>query len=156
EEAQAEAKRQGDVSNEQAETAIRQRENAYRQWVAELEAQAKSEEERAEQAALAARARTEQRLQQIRAELERLRLEADVVLPAESRKQASVMRARAEAATIAADGEALAEVLRMLTDTWLRAGPDAKDIFLIQQLEVTLQKVTERVKALDIGEVTLL
>ncbi|MCB9663154.1 MAG: flotillin family protein [Alphaproteobacteria bacterium] len=156
EEAQAEAKRQGDVANEQAETAIRQRENAYRQWVAELEAQAKSEEERAEQAALAARARTEQRLQQIRADLERLRLEADVVLPAESRKQASVMRARAEAATIAADGEALAEVLRMLTETWLRAGPDAKDIFLIQQLEVTLQKVTERVRALDIGEVTLL
>ena len=156
EEAQAEAKRQGEVANEQAETVIKQRRNAYRQVLAELEAKAKSEEERADQQALAARATAEQKLQEIRAKLENLRLAADRVLPAQFDKQAAEMRARAEAATIAADGEALTEVLSMLTDTWLEAGPDAKDIFLIQQLEATLTTVTERVKALQIGEVTLL
>ena len=39
---------------------------------------------------------------------------------------------------------------------WLKAGDDALDIFLIQQLETVLTTVTERVKALEIGEVTLL
>lgn len=156
EEAQAEAKRQGEVANEQAEMVVKKGENAYRQVVAELEAKAKSEEERAEQQALAARAKAQQKLQEIRATLENLRLQADVVLPAQFQRQAAEMRARAEAATIAADGEALAEVLDLLTKTWLDAGPDAKDIFLIQQLEVTLAKVVERVKQLEIGEVTLL
>lgn len=156
EEAQAEAMRKGEVANEQAETKIKQGENAYRQAVAELEARARSEEERAEQQALAARARTEQRLQEIRGRLENLRLQADRVLPADSQKKAAEMRSRAEAATIAADGEALAEVLRMLTAAWLSAGDDARDIFLIQQLETTLTKVAERVKGLEIGEVTVL
>ncbi len=156
EEAQAAAGQKGKVADEQAEAAIKQRENAYRQVLAEFEARAKAEEERAEQAALAARATAEQRLQEIRTKLEALRLQADRVLPADAAKESEQMRARAEAATIVADGEALAEVLRMMSQTWLSAGEDAKDIFLIQQLEATLHKVTERVKGLEIGEVTLL
>jgi flotillin len=156
EEAQAAAGQKGKVADEQAEAAIKQRENAYRQVLAEFEARAKAEEERAEQAALAARATAEQRLQEIRTKLEALRLQADRVLPADAAKESEQMRARADAATIVADGEALAEVLRMMSQTWLSAGEDAKDIFLIQQLEATLHKVTERVKGLEIGEVTLL
>lgn len=156
EEAQAEATRAGRVAEEQAETAIKQRENAYRKAVAEFELAAKSEEERAEQTALAARARAEQKLQEVRAKLENLRLQADRVLPAEAEKTSAEMRARAEAATIAADGEALAEVLRMFAEVWVEAGDDAQDIFLLQQLETVLDKVTTRVQELEVGEVTLL
>lgn len=156
EEAQAHAQREGKVANEQAETAIRSRANAYRKVKADVHAKARSEEERAEQAALAARARAEQKLQEIRGKLEHLRLSADRVLPAESERKASEMRARAEAAHIAADGQAMAEVLRMMTETWMKAGDDAKDIFLIQQLETVLTTVTERVKELEVGEVSLL
>jgi flotillin len=50
----------------------------------------------------------------------------------------------------------MAEVLRMMTAAWVTAGDDAKDIFLIQQLETVLNTVTDKVKNLDIGEVTLL
>jgi len=156
EEAQAGYIREGQVANEKAETAIKQRENALRQRLAELEAKAKSEEERAEQGALAARARAEQALQEIRAKLEHLRLSADVVLPADAGRKASEMNARAEAAQIAADGQAMAEVLEMMRQAWIDAGPDAKDIFLIQQLENVLSTVTEKVKAMEIGEVTIL
>jgi len=156
EEAQADYTQQGQVANEQAETIIKKRENALRQRLAELEAQARSEEERAEQGALAARARAEQRLQEIRAKLEHLRLSADVVLPADAQRKASEMKARADAAQIAADGEALAEVLEMMRAAWVKAGPDAKDIFLIQQLEKVLSTVTDKVKAMEIGEVTIL
>lgn len=145
--------RDGQVANEQAENLIRQRQNELRRVVAELEAKAKAEEERMEQAALAARALAEHRLQELRARLEHLRLSADVVLPAESARKAAEMRARAQASTIAADGQAMAEVLRMMSEVWLRAGPDAKDIFLIQQLESVIATVAQRVEQLQIGEV---
>jgi len=156
EEAQALHSREGKVADEQAETVILKQQNELRRVVAELEARAKAEEERAEQKGLEARAKAEIRLQEIRAKLEHLRLSADVVLPAEAERQAAQLRARAEAANIAADGAALAEVLRMMTKVWIKAGDDAKDIFLIQQLETILTTVTEKVKALDIGEVTIL
>lgn len=156
EEAESQAASEGRVAEEQAETVVMERTNEYHQIVAELEAQARSEEERAEQAGLTARARAEQTLQEVRTRLEALRLEADVVLPADARRRAAEMQSRAEAAIIAADGEALAEVLRMLTEVWRSAGEDAQDIFLIQQLEATLQRVVDRVKSLELGEVTLL
>ncbi|MBW1876799.1 MAG: flotillin family protein [Deltaproteobacteria bacterium] len=156
EEAQATCTRDGEVANEHAETMIRQQQNELDKVKHELEAQARSEEERAEQAAMAARARAEQKLQEIRAKLEHLRLSADVVLPADADRKAAEMRARAEAAHIAADGQAMADVLRIMTATWLKAGQDAKDIFLIQQLETVMSTVTDRVRSLEIGEVTLI
>ncbi len=156
EQATAQFSREGQVATEQAENLIRQRENQLRTVVAELEARAKSEEERAEQAAIAARSRAEVKLQELRARLQHLKLTADVVLPAEFERKAQEMRARQDAAVIAADGQAMAEVLRMLTEIWLRAGDDAKDIFLIQQIEKVLSTVTDRVKQIEIGEVHLI
>jgi flotillin len=58
EEAQARYAREGEVANQRAETVIKQRENELRGRMAELEAQAKSEEEKSTQIALAARARS--------------------------------------------------------------------------------------------------
>lgn len=156
EEMQASYNREGKVADEHSETAIKQRENDLRRAVAELEAKARSEEERAQQRGMTARARAEQDLQQIRAKLEHLRLMADVVLPAEAQKKAAEMKSRSEAAIISADGKAMASVLEMMTEAWIKAGDDAKDIFLIQQLETVLSTVTERVNELEIGEVTLL
>jgi flotillin len=147
EEAQAEANRTGQIAHEQAENAIKQRENDFRRVQAELEATAKAEEERADQAAKTARATAEQRLQEIRSRLERLRLQADVVLPAESERKAQEMRSRSEAASIAADGEALAEVMGMMTEIWIKAGDDARDLFLTAgdtQLEENLADLIRR------------
>lgn len=156
EEAQAQSAREGEVAHERAETTIKNRENELRKKLAELEGVAKSEEERAQQSALAARSRAEQELQEIRAKLEHLRLSADIVLPAEAARKASEMRARSDAAQIAADGEAMAQVLDMMRQEWIKAGADAKDIFLIQQLETVLSTVTDRVKDMQIGSVTLI
>lgn len=156
EEQEAEASRRGQVAIENAESTINDSANDLRQFQAQLEATAKAEEERAEQDAIAARATAEQELQRLRAKLEELRLTAERVLPAEAERKAAEMRARAEAAHIASDGEAMAQVLKMLSDTWISAGEDAKDIFLIQQLEQVLSKVINRVKEMDIGEVTLI
>ena len=43
-----------------------------------------------------------------------------------------------------------------MTDAWLSAGSDAKDIFLIQQLEEVLETVVDRVKGSSVSEVVLL
>lgn len=156
EEVEAEAERRGRVAREQAVTAITEAENDLQRRTAEWEARAKGAEERAKQMAIAARARAEQRLQELRSELEKLRLTAERVLPADAEREAAEMDARADAAHIAADGEAMAEVLRMMSDVWIKAGPDARDIFLIQQLEQVLETVVERVRGMQIGEVVLL
>jgi flotillin len=153
---EAEAHQRGEVAVQQARTVVIQRENALRQLKAELEAEAKSEDERALAAAEQARAEAELELQEIRQKLETLRRQADRVLPAEAQQRAEEYKARGQAATIEENGRAMAEVLQMMTDTWRSAGKDAKDVFLIQQLESVVQTVADRVKGLELDHVTLL
>ena len=66
------------------------------------------------------------------------------------------MAARGTAASIEENGRAMAGVLQLMTDAWLKAGDQARDIFLIQNLEQVLSTVVERVNAVDVGEVNLL
>jgi len=153
---EASAKRRGKVAQEQAMTAITEATNRLAELTAEWEARALGAEERAEQQAIGARARAEQRLQELRARLEQLRLQAERVLPAEAQRRAAEMQARAQAAPIEADGEAMAEVLRLMSETWRSAGPDAAQIFLIQRLESVLDTIVDRVSQVQIDEVVLL
>jgi flotillin len=92
----------------------------------------------------------------LRQAVETLRLQADVVLPADARRQAAIFEAQGKASYTEEEGKAQAAVLQMMTDAWLSAGEDAKEIFLIQQLESVLQTVVERVNAIEIDEVVLL
>ena len=156
EQAEASCRREGEVANENAASEIVQAVNGVAQEKAEFEAKARSEEERTTQAALQARAEAELELQQIRQELEKLRLQSDVVLPAQARREAEALNARGKAAYQEAEGKAQAEVLNLMTKAWHRAGDDAKDIFLIQNLETVLETVVKRVNAIEIEDVTLL
>lgn len=153
---EAEAHRAGEVANQKAQANIISAENNVKRINAELEAQARSEEEMTTQAALQARAEAEQELQSIRKKLEELRLLSDVVLPAQAQQQAQALKARGGAASIEENGRAMATVLQMMTEAWIKAGKDAKDIFLIQNLEEVLETVVKRVNAVKIDEVTLL
>lgn len=150
------AKQKADVAGENAEAEIISEENSIRELRANLQAEIQSEEALALAAAQEARANKEAELQTIRRELETLRLTADQVLPAQARKKAEELIAKGNAATIEENGVAMAKVLQMMTDAWKNAGPDAKDIFLIQQLEDVLQTVILRIKGMEIGEVTIL
>lgn len=153
---EAAAMQRGDVAKETAQTIIVQRENELRQLKAQLDAEARVEEERATAAAAQARAEAELELQEVRKKLEQLRLISDVVLPAQAEREASALRARGEAASIEENGRALAEVLKMSTAVWIKAGKDAKDVFLIQQIEEVLRAVVQRVRALEVQQVVLL
>lgn len=155
-EQEAIAKREAEVAMQHAQTEIVKAENDLRTLQAEQEAKIQSAIEEATAASLQARAESEAELQEIRTQLEQLRLMADTVLPAEADQQAESLRAKGQAAHIEESGRASAEVLEMMTQAWLIAGDDAKDIFLIQQLEEILKTVVDRVTGAQVNEVVLL
>ena len=105
---------------------------------------------------LAARATAEQALQAVRRELEAVRLQAEVVVPSEIKREAAALAAAGQAATIAEDGRASAESLRLVADAWKAAGPSAPDMFLINKLEEITRIVVDSVGQIQLGPVQLI
>lgn len=155
EEVVAESQARGKVAREQAQANIQRAENDLRTERADLNAKARSIEEQTEQAAFEARARAEVRLQEVRTELERLRLQADEVLPAEAQQVAAELLAEGESAEIEAQGEATAQALQLVAQAYRDAGPNAEDIFVLQQLETLLKQVADRLGEVKVANVNL-
>lgn len=143
------------VAEADADRAILQKRNELRTIAAELDGQTKSAEARAEQAGLAAQATAEQALQAVRRDLEALRLQAEVVVPSEAKREASQLDAAGQAAPIAENGRASAESLRFVADAWKAAGPSAPDMFLINKLEEITRIVVDSVGQIELGPVQL-
>jgi flotillin len=152
----AAAEMRAKVAEADADRAIVQKKNELRRVTAELEGEAKSMEMRAEQAGLAAQATAQQALQGLRRELEATRLQADVVVPAEARREAAALDAAGAAAKIAEDGRASAESLRLVADAWKAAGPSAPDMFLINRLEEITKIVVDSVGQIALGPVQII
>jgi flotillin len=152
----AEAKAQGEIARKEAELVVVQKRNDQRRIAAELDARAESELRKAKAAGQQARAEAEQELQGIRRELEELRLQADVVIPAEAEKRGRELIAKGEAAPIEENGKALATVLEILAKAWADAGPHARDIFLIQQVEKLMGVIVHRLGELKVREVSII
>jgi flotillin len=155
EEAEAVAGARGEVAQTRARANIQRKQNELRQIRAELEAEAASEEERALAAAQEARAMSEKQLQEIRGELEQLRLAADVTIPAEFDRQVRELHAAGEAASIAADGEAMARSLDHIAEAWRASGGKAMDMYVLQHLDEIFSRVTEAARKLEVREVNL-
>jgi flotillin len=156
EQAIAKAQSLGQVAKQNAGAAIAEQENDLSRLQAELEAQAKSEEERTIAAGREAQARAEQQLQEVRKVLEALRLKAEVVIPAAKESEAQQLRAAGDAAIHAELGRAQSESLEALHGAWQIAGDKAAEIFLIQQVDEILQDVAQATKGLEIGHVNLI
>jgi flotillin len=151
----AAAEMRAKVAEADAERAIAQRRNEVRKVAAELEAEAKATEERAEAGALAAQATAMQALEGVRRELEAVRLQSDVVIPAEINQEASALNAAGAAASIAENGRATAASLSLVADAWMKAGSAAMDMFLINKIEPITQQVVDGVKRMQVGRIQL-
>jgi flotillin len=151
-----EAKGIAKATNEEVDMVIKQAQNELATFVNNMLAQVTSEEERTIVAAAQARAEAEQKLQQIRAELEAKRREVEEVLPAETRKRMAEILAVGEAAYMQKRGEATARVLALTHEVWKEAGAIAKDVYILQQIELILEKVVDAVKNVEMGEINLL
>ena len=145
-----------EVMRTEADTVVLQKTNEVRTKVAQMDKQARSEEERTKAAEQEARARAEQQLQRVRAELERLRLKAEEVLPAQASQKAKELRARGQAAATAEDVKASALVNDLLTQVWEEAGSTAELVFLLQQIEMVLSQATRLPARLKLQRVTAL
>ena len=150
------AEMRGKVAVEQAQAKIIEESNDLERYKAELEAQAKSEEEKTVAAGREARAIAERQLQAIRGELEALRLEAETVIPADKSRAAQELRAAGDAAIRAETGRAQAQALDALLGAWRKAGSEANEIFLIQQIDQIIADVADVTERLDVKHVNLI
>lgn len=150
------AEMRGKVALEQSHARIIEETNDLERHKAQLDAAAASEEERTIAAGLESRAVAEQELQQIRGRLEKLRLEAETVVPADKQRAAQELRAAGNAAIRAETGRAQGEALEALLGAWRAAGEDANEIFLIQQIDRIISDVAAVTKRLEVNEVNLI
>jgi flotillin len=156
EQAEAAARARGEVAMTNAQAAVQRKQNELRQIKAEVDAEARAEEVRAEAAGQQARAESELQLQQIRGELEQLRLEAEVRIPAEIDAQVRELFAAGQAASISADGEAMAASLAEVASAWKDSGGKAMDMFVLQNLDTIFGDVAKAAQRVKVGEVNVI
>jgi flotillin len=156
EQAEAAARARGEIAMTNAQAMLQRKQNELRQIKAEVEAEAKGEEVRAEAAGQQARAEAELELQKIRGQLEQLRLEAEVTIPAEVEAQVRELFAAGQAATIAADGDAMAKSLAEVASAWKDSGGRAMDMFILQHLEQIFGDVAKATQRVKVGQVNLI
>jgi len=155
-EAEAAARRRAEIAQVNADLEIVERTNALRVREAELEALAVAKEREAEVAGEKAKAVAEQSLETERIELQKRRLEADVITPARAEKEAKELRAKGEAAKIIEDGAAQIEVFKRLIEQYQAAGDDAQNIFVLNMLPDLLGQIVDTVKGVSIDKVTVI
>ncbi len=153
---EAECEEQGRVAQTQDQTVILERENDLRKIKAKLDKQVRTEVAITEAAAKERKAIVEQKLQTLRAERERLRLQSDAVLPAEAQRQAQALQAQGQAASLAENVQAEAYVNELLTQVWQDIGTDASTMFVIQQVEAVLREAIKVPEQLDLQHISII
>jgi flotillin len=151
----AEAKKKGNVAEAEADMVIVEAENKLRVKKAELASQANQSEERAKVAGAIARIEEEQKLESQRVGLNKMKYQADVIIPAQAEKGAKELQAVGSAAKIIEDGKATAEAVRLMREQWEKG--NTRELFLIQQLPDIIGKITSVVSDnLSIEKLTIL
>lgn len=112
-------------------------------------------EAEAEIAAELARIQAEVPVQQERIKQVEQQLQADVIAPAEAACKQAIAQAQGNAASIIEDGKARAEGTLRLATSWKTAGPNARDIFLLQRLETLLKTFTAAVPDVTVQKVAI-
>ncbi len=102
-----------------------------------------------------ARAEAEVAVQNARIEQVKVQLDADLVAPAEAYKLQQEAEARAAVAGIRENGLATARGLRELAETWIQAGADARDIFLLEKLRYLVSIMVGTVSKVEIDQITM-
>jgi flotillin len=156
EQIEADSSREAEVAQTHALTAIQEKENELRRITADVEKQARIEEERTQAAAEEAKARAQRELQAIRADLEQARLEVEKVLPAQAQRRAQEFQARGASAILEENAKASAQASELLVRVWQDTGVDASELFLVQQLEMVLQEAGRIPGRLHLGQVNVI
>jgi flotillin len=150
----AEAKKRGSVAESESEMNIVEANNKLQVLRADLAAEANRAEAKAQVARAIAEVEEQQKLEARRVEMNKSKYQAEVVVPAAAQKEAKVLEAVGEAASIVEDGKATAEAVRLMREQWEKE--DTRELFLIQQLPDILDKVTRVISEnLSVDKVTI-
>lgn len=103
-----------------------------------------------------AKAEAELRAQEARIEQARGQLQADVVAPAQAAMEAAQAEANGNAQKIIESGKATSAVLNQMIDTWKIGGHNARDIFLMQKLDVLMGGLVETIGRVRVDRLTML
>lgn len=153
---QATARQVAQVKEAEADVTIAEAQNRLRVRKAELDREAQIVERTAQVKAQEAEVEAQKALEGRRVEREILRLQADVVEPANAEKAAAKVRAEGEAAPILERGRASAEALRMLYEEVKKGGDDAFAVLLAEKLPQLLETSVAAVEGVDIDRVVVL
>lgn len=156
EEAEATGRQRAELARVQADLVIAEQENKLRVRQAELDAEALASEKRATVASEQARVEAEQKLEAERIELQKRRLEADVIAPARAKREAMELEARGVASSIIENGNANIAVFQRMADEFNAAGPNAKDVLLLNMLPELVEQITDTVGNIDIDKLTVI
>jgi flotillin len=150
---EAAARQSAELAQKQAEIGVAQKRNELRAVTGQLEGDAQAVEREAVVAAQQAQAEAEQELQSVRKELEVKRLQCEVVLPAEAARKAAELLAQGAAAQPREQGIAAAEVMRAMSEALGAAGPQAREMFVLSQLDTLVAQVASKVKNMTVESV---
>jgi flotillin len=156
EQIEAQCEERSEVAKTQNRVMVLESENDLRKVKARLEQTAKSEEEITIAAAKERRAKIEQKLQALRAEFERLRLQADEVLPANAERQAKELGAKALSAPLEENAKATAMVSEMLAQVWHESETNASELFLLNQIDAVLQVASQIPSRIHLDQVNVI
>jgi flotillin len=102
-----------------------------------------------------ARAQAELAVQRARIEQVKLQLEADLIKPALAYRLQKQAQARAKVASIRENGRAAAAGLRELSGAWLRAGDNAREIFILEKLRGLIAILVGTVNEIKVDQLTV-
>jgi flotillin len=152
---QATARRMADVAAAEADVKIAEARNLLRVRQAELGREAETTERVAKISALKAETEAKTEMEARRVEMEKTRLLADVVQPAQAAQVAAEAEAKALAAPILEQGKAQAEVLRMLYAEITKAGDTGLQVFLAEKLPAMLNVTVDAMKGVQVDRLTI-
>ncbi|MGH1489506.1 MAG: flotillin family protein [Acidimicrobiales bacterium] len=156
EEAEATGRQRAELARVQADLVIAEQENKLRVRRAQLDAEAMVSEKKADVAGEQARVIAEQSLEGERIELQKRRLEANVVAPARAKREAMELEAMGDAAKITEDGNAKIAVFQRMAAEFDSAGANARDVLLLNMLPDLVKQITDTVSAIDIDKMTVI
>ena len=152
---QAASRRMADVAAAEADVKIAEARNLLRVRQAELGREAETTERVAKIVALKAETEAKTEMETQRVIMEKTRLQADVVQPAEARRIAAEADAKALASPIFESGKAQAEVLRMLYAEIQKAGDTGLQVFLAEKLPAMLSVTVDAMKDVQVDRMTI-
>ena len=148
--------REGELAKIEAAIVVARKDNDRRIADARTKREAVIAEERANVQAAIAQATAEVEMEEARIEQTRLRLQADVLQPADADRKRAEAKAKADAAHIIAQGRATAKVLQDLATAYRGTAGSGRDVLLMQKLVPVLRQVSGTIGELHVDRLTVI